>query len=73
MSLAAILHEKTRETRANHAGLHACTLTNVKTGEEEVFSKRNGGNGAAEFRSDIADAYAELALRGAAAPDRTPI
>lgn len=57
------------EKPANDGGLHACTDKNPQSDHAATSDPHDGGNGAARFRSDIADAYAELALRGTAAPD----
>jgi hypothetical protein len=56
------------EKPANDGGLHAYTDKHPPPGEEGHSGEPNSGNGAPRFRSDIEDAYEELALREAAAP-----
>jgi Protein of unknown function (DUF3631) len=58
-----------REKPANDGGLYAWTDKKPQGDHAAASDHRDGGNGAARFRSDIADAYAELALREAAPPD----
>ena len=51
------------EKSANDGGLHACTDKYPPVGHATASDPHNGGNGPTPFRSDIQDAYAELALR----------
>jgi hypothetical protein len=58
-----------REKPANDGGLDAWTAGNPQAGDEAVPGSHNGGNEAARFRSDIADAYEELRERGESVDD----
>jgi len=51
------------EKSANDGALHAYTDKNPQDGSEEYSGDNNGGNGAAQFRSNIEAAYEELAAR----------